>query len=239
MIGDIYALYKLLKEFSLYSANAVRLFKRNVTVLPGDRWIAERNSILRELKHSDTYLSVAYVKGKDGKSRYWSTDSGVSSIKFEKKIDVLIRRVVVFGEGMAENSILMRDDGSEQKICEWIKEQQSSGVDILTAKYNALMKGLSNLDMVISFREKEVRRAIKKNKIKNELNDAVWNELGREDAKIMDIGIYGMAAVGCQITGEMGDPLAFVLSKKKSDVFQAKKYFDVLCNHAEKFHSNP
>lgn len=235
MISDLYTTYQFIKEVTKDIRGSMSGFKDDITYLSGDRWIADRNTILGSFTFSDVYLSISYVKGKDGKSRYWSKNSTNAAKKFEKQLPVLLRRLVIFEDGIDKNSVFVTDRNEEVPVTQWLEEQKANGADILTVSSSTLLNALEKTDAINRFTDISIRDISKKQNLNDEIPVEFFNQLERGDAHLMDIGIYGLSAVGFQVTNDMGEPIGFFLSKKDSDVIDARKYFNLLCNYAERY----
>lgn len=235
MINDIFAAYQFTKELTKDISKFLSGFKNEITYLNGDRWIIERNKILSLLSYSDTYLSICYLKGKNNTSRYWSTTTSNSAKEYEIQSSVLIRRVIVFEDSLNLKGQFITDNNRRVPIAKWLDRQRLHGSDIFTANSSSLLKAIENSDSIKGFKEDSVRRLIKSRKASRQVPVEFFNQLKRSDSHIMDIGIYGISAVGFQVTNEMGEPIGFLLSKNKSDVIEARKYFSLICSYAERY----
>lgn len=234
MISEIYGGYKFLKEITKDTREALTGFKSEITFMPGDRWIAERNRILDPFLFSDPYLSIAYVKGTDGISRYWSCNSSAAAKEYESKTRAMIRRIIILEDGLDLNSMLLGDDGNQETTQDWLLQQRFSGVDIWLTDSATVLGGLEPDDVIKQFTADSIRSLAKRQKIESKIDQEIWDQLKRPDACIMDIGIYGMSGVGFQITDDLGQPLGFILSKRDSDIIEARKYFNLVCVHAKR-----
>jgi hypothetical protein len=225
-------IYALVKDIGKIVAKVLGNKRNQVTLFPGDRWITERNKILQELSFADTYLSTAYIKGKDNVSRYWSTASGKASLDFDiQKRIPLLRRVVILGQGLSEDSFLENDKNEKETIANWMKKQHEACIDVRITEYKSLKNVIFEEDILPFLEKRYLTKLANKNKtVEKSIIEAA---VGQPDFKIMDIGIYGSEAIGCQITDDLGESIFFVLSKRKKDIDGGKKYFDRVCNHAK------
>jgi hypothetical protein len=226
-------IYAVVKDIGKIVAKVFGYKRNQVTLFPGDRWITERNEILQKLLFSDTYLSTAYIKGKDNVSRYWSTASGKYSLDFDihKRIP-LLRRVVILGQGLSEDSFLENDKNEKETISNWMKRQHKACIDVRITESESLEDVIFQEDIFPFLKERYLLKLAKRKK-NRKISKKIEAAVGQPDFKIMDIGIYGSEAIGCQITDDLGVSVFFVLSRRKKDIEKGKKYFHRVCNHAK------
>lgn len=226
-------IYVVVKDIGKIVAKVFGNKRNQVTLYPGDRWIFERNKILQKLNYADTYLSTAYIKGKDNVSRYWSTASGKASLDFDihKRIP-LLRRVVILGQGLSEDSFLENDKNEKETITNWMKRQHEACIDVRITEYDSLKDVIIQEDILPFLKERYLLKLAKRKKNRR-ISKKIEAAVGQPDFKIMDIGIYGSEAIGCQITDDLGESIFFVLSKRKKDIDGGKEYFKRVCNQAK------
>ena len=227
--------YSILKDAIKLGANVLK-DKKNITVFRQDSWRVVRNDLLQILRYSDTYLSVAYIKGKDNNSQYWADDAGKLSIEFDKsKCNCLIRRVVIYGDCVGRDTQLCTDGKIGKTINAWLTEQFNAGIDIFEVNASTLNSNINKNDLLSCLNNKKKLIKITQKESSEVTDSEMEHILNQDDFQIMDIGIYGLTAVGCQFTDETGKSTAFVLSKRECDIAKAMQYFHKVCTASNRF----
>jgi hypothetical protein len=223
-------IYAVVKDIGKIVAKVFGDKRNQVTLFPGDRWIYERNKILQELSYADTYLSTAYIKGKDNVSRYWSSKATLD-FDIQRRIP-LLRRVVILGQGLSEDSFLENEKNEKETIANWMKRQHEACIDVRITEYKSLKNVIFQEDILPFLKERYLLKLAKRKKNRR-ISKKIEAAVGQPDFRIMDIGIYGSEAIGCQITDDLGESIFFVLSRRKKDIDRGREYFKTVCNHAE------
>lgn len=227
--------YSLIKDAAKFSARVIEGVRNDVTLYGLDRWQPIRRELLQKLTFADTYLSVAYVKAKNGKSRYWATPAGRASLEFDKrKCNCLRRRVVIFGPSVTPETLFVSIGTPAERMSDWLASQHNAGIDLHITKAAILRTEIGEQNLLACLGSKVLPKLIRKNP--NEVPEAMVSQaMSSGDFHIMDIGIYGLEAVGCQITDDGGGSVAFVLSRRTRDIIKARDYFNLVCGSAERF----